>query len=109
MYCYKFPDRATFITLATAEGLVSQDGTLITASHNYAIDEIGPITKGGQWDASGNVVIAPTVITGHHVNVVGIAPEAWDQYLVVVNSASRIFLGGSVTAPSIDVLEEMTA
>ena len=40
MHCYKFPDRAQFRTLAAAEGLVSADDELITASHTFAIDEV---------------------------------------------------------------------
>lgn len=107
MYCYKFPDRATFLDLAEAEGLVTEEGNLITASHHHAIDEIGPITQGGEWDADGNVIVPPTVIEGHHVNVLGIAPEAWDEYLVVVNHAARIFFGGASQAPPDDILDEV--
>ena len=33
-------------------------------------------------------------LPGWHVNTVGLAPEAWDEFLVVVNSLSRIFFGG---------------
>lgn len=109
MYCYRFPDRATFLALATSEGLVDADENVITASHTYAIDEIGPITTGGEWDAEGNVIVPPTVIDGHHVNTQGLAPEAWDEFLVVVNSASRVFLGGPSSAPPDGTLELMQA
>lgn len=40
MICYRFPDRETFLTLAAAEGLVDDDGQLITCSHTHAIDEV---------------------------------------------------------------------
>jgi hypothetical protein len=40
MHCYKFPTRAQFRTLAEAEGLITEEGELITASHTFAIDEV---------------------------------------------------------------------
>ena len=110
MNCYRFPDRATFLALAAAEGLVNDDGELITSSHTYAIDEIGVITKGGLWDEeTAEVIVPPTVLEGHHVNTTGLAPEAWDPYLVVVNHPARIFLGGATEVPPTDVLEEIAA
>lgn len=97
MYCFRFPDRKTFRTLAAAEGLLTADDELITASHTFAIDEIGVITKGGEYDLeTGEVITPPKVLSGWHVNVVGdLAPEAWDQYLVVVNHPVRVFFGCS--------------
>jgi len=106
MYCYRFNSRNQFRTLAAAEGLVVDD-ELITASHTFAIDEIGTIYEGGTYDADGEVITPPVALPGWHVNYAGEPPEAWDQYLVVVNSASRIFFGGPTQAPSDDILEEM--
>ena len=40
MYCYRFQSRTQFRTLAAAEGLVTTDDELITASHTFAIDEV---------------------------------------------------------------------
>ena len=113
MYCYCFPDRATFLDLAEAEGMTRLDDNgdrqLITATHSYCWDEIGPISKGGEWDEEGNVIVPPTIHEGHHCNFQGDPPEAFDPYLIVVNSASRAFLGGSSQAPSTEILEEITA
>ena len=106
MYCFRFNSRNQFRTLATAEGLVV-DNELITASHTFAIDEIGIITEGGTYDAEGAVITPPVALTGWHVNYAGEPPEAWDAHLVVVNSASRIFFGGPTQAPSDDILEAM--
>ena len=39
MHCYRFQSRAQFRTLAAAEGLLTADDELITASHTFAIDE----------------------------------------------------------------------
>jgi hypothetical protein len=49
MYCYRFPNRATFRTLAAAEGLLTEDDELITASHTFAIDDVGTLTEGGTY------------------------------------------------------------
>jgi hypothetical protein len=106
MYCYKFNSRNQFRTLAAAEGLVVDD-ELITASHTFAIDEIGTLYEGGTYDAEGNVITPPVALPGWHVNYAGDPPEAWDAHLVVVNSASRIFFGGPTQVPSDDILEAM--
>ena len=109
MYCYRFPTRNQFRTLAAAEGLLTEDDELITASHTFAIDEVGVIYKGGTYDVEGVVITPPVALSGWHVNTQGLAPEAWDQFLVVVNSPSRVFFGGPTQAPSDDILEELTA
>ena len=109
MYCFKFPNKAQFRTLAAAEGLLTEDDQLITASHTFAIDEVGTITEGGSYDADGEVIEAPTVLPGWHVNTQGLAPEAWDAHLIIVNSASRVFFGGAAQAPDTATLEEMAA
>ena len=106
MYCFRFNSRNQFRTLAAAEGLVV-DNELITASHTHAIDEIGVIYEGGTYDAEGEVITPPVALTGWHVNYAGEPPEAWDQHLVIVNSASRIFFGGPTQVPSDDILEAM--
>jgi hypothetical protein len=114
MLCFKFPDRETFMALAQAEGLVATDDdgneTLITASHTHSLDEVGVISKGGEWDPeTGEVITPPTVLDGWHVNLIAAdAPEAWDQYLVVVNTAHRTFFGDSEQAPDTPTLEAMT-
>ena len=107
MYCYRFNSRNQFRTLAAAEGLLTADDELITNSHTHAIDEIGIIYEGGTYDAEGEVITPPTALPGWHVNTLGIAPEAWDTHLVVVNSASHIFFGGPTQAPDEATLEAM--
>ena len=108
MYCYRFPSRQQFRTLAAAEGLINADDELITSSHTFAVDEIGVIYEGGSYDPeTGEVITPPTALPGWHVNTLGLAPEAWDAYLVVVNSPVRIFAGGATQAPDTATLEEM--
>jgi hypothetical protein len=91
MYCFKFPNKAQFRTLAAAEGLLTEDDELITASHTFAIDEVGIITEGGTYDAEGEVIEAPTVLPGWHVNTAGLAPEAWSEFVVTPQHPVRVW------------------
>lgn len=110
MYCFRFPDRETFRTLAAAEGLLTEDGELVTCSHTHAIDEVGIITRGGAWDPeTGEELESPTVLDGWHVNFAGDPPPDWDEFLVVVNHPARIFAGGATQAPETEILEEIAA
>jgi hypothetical protein len=62
MYCFRFNSRAQFRTLAAAEGLITAENELITASHTFAIDEIGIITEGGMvLKASPQYLTRPTL------------------------------------------------
>ena len=107
MYCFRFNSRTHFRTLAAAEGLITEDDQLITASHTFAIDEIGLLYEGGTYDDEGVVITPPVALPGWHVNYAGEPPEAWDAHLVIVNSASRIFFGGPTQAPDTATLEAM--
>jgi hypothetical protein len=92
MHCFKFPTRAQFRTLAQAEGLLTEEGELITASHTFAIDEVGTITKGGEYDPeTGEVITPPVPRSGWHVNYAGEPPEAWAQYLVTPQHPARVW------------------
>ena len=91
MYCYRFNTRNQFRTLAAAEGLLTEDDELITASHTFAIDEIGIIYEGGTYDAEGEVITPPTALPGWHVNTLGIAPEAWEEFLVTPQNPKRVW------------------
>ena len=93
MYCYRFPNEATFLTLAAAEGLVTEEGQLITGGHGFAIDVIGLIYEASIHDEQGEVIPPPVALDGWHVNTLGPAPEAWDTFRVVVNHPVRIFFG----------------
>jgi hypothetical protein len=94
MNCYRFNSRNQFRSLAAAEGLLTEDDELITNSHTHAIDKIGTIYEGGTYDAEGEVITPPVALPGWHVNTLGLAPKAWDEFQIIVKSASRIFFGG---------------
>ena len=92
MHCYKFQSRAQFRTLAKAEGLITEDGELITASHTFAIDEVGTIYKGGTYDPeTGEVLVPPIPRSGWHVNYAGEPPDEWEQYVVEPEHPVRVF------------------
>ena len=91
MYCYRFPTRAQFRTLAAAEGLLTTDDELITNSHTHAIDEIGVIYEGGTYDAEGEVITPPTALDGWHVNYQGELPEGWEEFAVFPQNPVRVW------------------
>ena len=92
MHCYRFQSRTQFRTLAAAEGLITADDELITASHTFAIDEIGVIYEGGEYDReTGEVITPPTALSGWHVNFIGTLPTGWDEFLVTPAAPYRVF------------------
>jgi hypothetical protein len=106
-YCYKFPSRETFRTLAAAEGLINADGDLITSSPTFAIFEAGVLFTKGVYNAEGELITPPVELPGYHVNTLVLAPEAWDPYLVIVNSPEFVWQGCPTQAPTSDILEEL--
>ncbi|MEN9837927.1 MAG: hypothetical protein RLZ79_1595, partial [Pseudomonadota bacterium] len=65
---------------------------VITASHTHAIDVIGPISIGGEWDSeAGEVLVEPTLLEGWHVNYVGSLPDGWNSYVVTPEQPVRVF------------------
>jgi len=99
MYCYRFPDRDTFVAACRDLGWLSESSeetpeAVIHYTHDRAIDEVGPVeTVPGTYDEEGVELTAPEYDTRHHVNFIGVAPLEWDQYLVDVNTPSRSFAG----------------
>ena len=101
MYCYRFPDRSTFLGLCDTLNWLSEEGDLIAYTSNRAVDEVGPVeTTPGTYDEEGNQLTAPVLDMSHHVNLRGEHPAEFDSYLVLVDSPSRHFCGCS--GPSAD-------
>ena len=88
---FRFPDEATGTAALEAAGLLNEDGSFITASHTHALDVIGVITRGGEWDDEGNVITPPTALDGWHVNYQGELPEGWEEFLVEPANPYRVF------------------
>ena len=68
-----------------------QSPTLIAYTHERAIDVVGPITRGGEYDENGKVLVKPKTLKGFHVNFIGELPEGWDEYLVEPAEPARVF------------------
>ena len=87
----RFPDESTWLTAAADAGLMV-DGVLAAYTHDRAIDVVGTITRGGEYDPeTGAVIVAPTVLPGFHVNYSGVLPEGWDEFLVTPAAPVRVF------------------
>ena len=87
----RFPDADAWTAAASDAGFMADD-TLAAYTHDRAIDCIGTITRGGEYDPeTGEVIVAPTVLAGFHVNYSGVLPEAWEEFLVAPNNPYRVF------------------
>ena len=86
----RFPDESTWLTAATAAGFIVDD-TLAAYTHDHAIDVVGAIARGGEYDDEGAVIVAPTVLAGFHVNYSGDLPEAWDEFVMEPTAPVRVF------------------
>ena len=96
---FRFPDEATWLTAARDAGFMvtvtDEDGNdieqLAAYTKDHAIDVIGIITRGGEWDEDGNVITPPEVLPGWHVNYQGDLPDGWDAYAVYPESPVRVW------------------
>jgi len=87
----RFPDADAWLVAATKAGFMADD-TLAAYTHDRAIDVVGTITRGGEYDPeTGEVIVAPTVLAGFHVNYSGVLPETWEEFLVAPEQPYRVF------------------
>ena len=87
----RFPSESDW-TAAAADAGFMVDDTLAAYTHDRAIDVVGTITRGGEWDPeTGAVIVAPTVLAGFHVNYSGTLPDAWAEFLVEPAAPYRVF------------------
>jgi len=85
----RFSDEATAKTVLA--DYLAEDDTWITASHSHALNVIGTITRGGEWDDEGNVIAEPTVLDGWHVNYCGDVPDEWLKYALEPQNPVRLW------------------
>ena len=87
----RFPDESAWTAAATEAGFLIDD-TLTAYTHGHAIDVVGTITRGGEYDPeTGEVIVAPEVLDGWHVNFAGTLPDGWDEFLVTPAAPYRVF------------------
>ena len=96
---FKFADEAAWLTAARAAGfmvtITDEEGNeteqLQAYTSSHAIDVVGTITEGGEWDEDGNELVAPTTLPGYHVNYQGNLPDGWESYEVKPSTPYRVF------------------
>ena len=87
----RFPDESTWTAAATEAGFIVDDA-LAAYTHDHAIDVVGTITRGGEYDPeTGDVIVAPEVLDGWHVNLAGVLPDGWEQYAVSPEQPVRVW------------------
>ena len=86
----RFPNESAWLTAATDAGFIVDDA-LAAYTHDRAIDVVGAIARGGEYDDEGAVIVAPTVLPGFHVNYSGELPEGWDEFVVEPAAPYRVF------------------
>ena len=87
----RFPDESAWTAAATEAGFLIDD-TLTAYTHGHAIDVVGTIIRGGEWDPeTGEVIVAPEVLDGWHVNYQGVLPDGWEEFAVSPENPVRVF------------------
>jgi hypothetical protein len=87
----RFPDADAWTAAATEAGFITDD-TLAAYTHDRAIDVVGAITRGGEYDPeTGEVLVPPTLLDGWHINYIGELPDGWKEYVVEPEQPVRVF------------------
>jgi hypothetical protein len=86
----RFPDESAWTAAATEAGFLIDD-TLTAYTHGHVIDVVGTITRGGEYDENGKVLVKPTTLPGFHVNFAGVLPDGWDEFVVEPAAPVRVF------------------
>jgi len=96
---FRFTDEATWLTAARDADFMTtvtdEEGNeteqLQAYTHSHAIDVVGTLTEGGEWDEDGNGIVAPTVLDGFHINYLGDMPDGWEAFEVTPENPHRVF------------------
>jgi hypothetical protein len=87
----RVPDAAAWTAAATDAGFLTEAG-LAAYTHDHAIDVVGMITQGGEYGPEmGEVIAAPEVLPGFHINFIGVLPSGWEGFMVTPSTPYRVF------------------
>ena len=97
----RFPDEAAWREAAEEAGILTQvegQDRWMFYTRDWAVDVIGPIFEGGEWDpVTGDEITPPTQVPGYHVNVKWLkevpATRAVAATITKPVTPYRIFLG----------------
>lgn len=100
MKCYKFTDQETFYSLLPPS-FFSEDGQLICYTHNYSIQELGPVEITPVVIKDEKELGPAIVVADHHVNYQGaLIPELEPYHIRYCDKPSTVWAGVSAeTAP----------
>ena len=96
---FRFASEAAWLAAARDAGFMAtvrdDDGNekecLQAYTHAHAIDVVGLIAEGGEWDEEGKEIVAPTTLDGFHVNFIGDLPDSWGAFEVKPEIPVRVF------------------
>ena len=96
---FRFADEASWLNAARTAGFMTtvtddagnESEQLQPYTHAHAIDVVGIITVGGEWDEDGVEIVAPTTLYGFHINCVGDLPDSWGALEVKPENPYRVF------------------
>jgi hypothetical protein len=57
----------------------------------HAIDVVGIIVEGGEWNYEGEEIVPPTILDGFHINYLGELPNRWGALEVKPENPYRVF------------------
>ena len=96
---FRFTDEAAWLTAARDAGflvtITDEEGNeteqLQAYTHAHAIDVVGIIAEGGEWNYEGEEIVPPTILDGFHINYLGELPDSWGALEVKPEIPVRVF------------------
>ena len=94
-YTLRFPDEPNAEATADRLGYLDDDGELKSLGHEGAVDIVGQAIIPGSYDAEGQEIKPPTIVSGFFVNLSICRPlaKSLQPYVVPYGSGGRVFAG----------------
>ena len=90
---HRFDDRSAFLSACHNAGFTVFENEIGT-TEDCALDDIGALYEGGDFDGEGNVITPPTLLPGYHVNMAwkGEVHPAFQASLITPKNPKRLWL-----------------